>query len=47
MNDNKVAQCESKVEYAITGNPCIVRSSQMYPKRAEFIANLGNAPLTS
>ncbi len=37
---DKVAQCESKVEYAIAGNPCIVRSSTPHPKRAEFFANL-------
>lgn len=39
MNNDKVAQCESKVEYAIAGNPCIVRSSKSHPKRAEFFAN--------
>ena len=37
---DKVAQCDSKVEYAIDGNPCIVRSSTPHPKRAEFFANL-------
>ena len=37
----KVIQCESKVEYAIAGNPCIVRSSKQLPKRAEFFENLG------
>ena len=37
---DKVAQCDSKVEYAIAGNPCIVRSSMPHPKRAEFFANL-------
>ncbi|MCQ2049618.1 MAG: hypothetical protein MJZ22_01225 [Candidatus Saccharibacteria bacterium] len=37
---DKVAQCDSKVEYAIAGNPCIVRSSTLHPKRAEFFANL-------
>lgn len=36
----KVAQCDSKVEYAIAGNPCIVRSSTPHPKRTEFFANL-------
>ena len=36
----KVAQCDSKVEYAIAGNPCIVRSSKPHPKRTEFFANL-------
>ena len=37
---DKVVQCDSKVEYAIVGNPCIVRSSKPHPKRAEFFANL-------
>ena len=37
---DKVAQCDSKVEYAIAGNPCIVRSSTPHPKRSEFFANL-------
>lgn len=41
----KVAQCDSKVEYAIAGNPCIVRSSTPHPKRAEFFANLDKYPL--
>lgn len=36
----KVAQCDSKVEYAIAGNPCIVRSSKPHPKHSEFFANL-------
>lgn len=37
---DKINQCESKVEYAIAGNPCIVRSSKQHPKRTEFFANL-------
>jgi len=37
---DKVFQCDSKVEYAIAGNPCIVRSSTPHPKRSEFFANL-------
>ena len=37
---DKVAQCDSKVEYAIAGNPCIVRSSTPHPKRSEFFVNL-------
>lgn len=37
---DKVVQCESKAEYAIAGNPCIVRSSKPHPKRTEFFANL-------
>lgn len=36
----KVAQCDSKVEYAIAGNPCIVRSSKQHPKRFDFFADL-------
>lgn len=37
---DSVALCESKVEYAIAGNPCIVSSSKPHPKRSEFFANL-------
>lgn len=37
---DKVVQCDSKVEYAIVGNPCIIRSSKPHPKRTEFFANL-------
>ncbi|MCQ2049611.1 MAG: Coenzyme F420 hydrogenase/dehydrogenase, beta subunit C-terminal domain [Candidatus Saccharibacteria bacterium] len=37
---DKVVQCDSKAEYAIAGNPCIVRSEKEHPKRAEFFANL-------
>lgn len=37
---DKVVQRESKVEYAIAGNPCIVRSSMQHPKRTFFFANL-------
>lgn len=37
---DSVNWCESKVEYAIAGNPCIVRSSKPHPKRTEFFANL-------
>ncbi len=36
----KVTQCDSKIEYAIAGNPCIVRSSTQHPKRVEFFSNL-------
>lgn len=42
---DKVVQCESKLEYAIAGNPCIARSSKQHPKRAEFFANLDNYSL--
>ena len=37
---DKVIRCDSNIEYAIAGNPCIVRSSKPHPKRAEFLANL-------
>lgn len=37
---DKINQCESKVEYAIAGNPCIVRSSKQHPKRSEFFTDL-------
>lgn len=37
---DKINQCESKVEYAIAGNPCIVRSSKQHPKRFDFFADL-------
>jgi coenzyme F420-reducing hydrogenase beta subunit len=35
-----IIQCDSKIEYAIAGNPCIVRSSKQHSKRAEFFADL-------
>ena len=41
----KVAQSNSKVEYAIAGNPCIVRSSKPHPKRTEFFASLDDFTL--
>ena len=41
----RVVQCESKLEYAIAGNPCIVHSGKQHPKRAEFFANLDKYPL--
>jgi len=37
--------CESSVEKAIVGNPCIVRSSKPHPKRAEFFAELDGKSL--
>ena len=37
---DKVIQCESKLEYAIAANRCIVSSSKQHPKRAEFFADL-------
>ena len=42
---DKVLQCDSKVEYAIAGNPCIVRSERIHPKRTEFFANLDKKTL--
>lgn len=35
-----IVQCESKVDYAIAGNPCIVTSTKPHPKRLEFFADL-------
>lgn len=37
---DKVVQCESKAEYAIAGNRCIVSSTKAHPKRAKFLADL-------
>lgn len=37
---DKIVQCESKLEYAIAGNPCIVRSETRHPKRLDFFARL-------
>ena len=37
---DKVVQCDSKVENAIAGNPCIVSSTKAHPKRSEFLADL-------
>ena len=42
---DKVVQCDSNIENAIAGNPCIVRSSKPHLKRAEFFANLDKSPL--
>lgn len=36
----KIRYCDSKIEYAIAGNPCIIRSSKQHPKRTEFFADL-------
>ena len=43
---DQVKYCESTVENAITGNPCIVRSSIQHPRRAEFFAELDQFPLS-
>lgn len=42
---DSVKWCESKLEYAIAGNPCIIRSSKRHPKRDEFFANLDDHTL--
>lgn len=42
---DRIVQCESKLEYAVAGNPCIVRSSNPHPKRADFFADLDNFAL--
>ncbi|SHK89511.1 Coenzyme F420 hydrogenase/dehydrogenase, beta subunit C-terminal domain [Fibrobacter sp. UWB12] len=33
---NDINQCESKLDYAIAGNPCIVQTPPSHPKRDEF-----------
>lgn len=38
--------CESKLEYAIAGNPCIVRSSHVHENRDSFMAALDSATLS-
>ncbi|OWV04210.1 Coenzyme F420 hydrogenase/dehydrogenase, beta subunit C-terminal domain [Fibrobacter sp. UWH1] len=35
-----VVHCESKAEYAIAHNPCIIRSEKQHPRRSEFFADL-------
>lgn len=42
---DKVVKCESTVENAIAGNPCLIRSSKQHSRRAEFFANLDNYTL--
>ena len=42
---DKVVQSESKVDYAIAGNPCIVTSTKPHPKRLEFFADLDKSSL--
>lgn len=41
----RIRSCESRLEMAIAGNPCIVRSSAPHPKRAEFFAELDSKSL--
>ena len=42
---DSVNWCESKVEYAVAGNPCIVSSSKPHSERAEFFAKLDKCTL--
>lgn len=37
--------CESKLEYAIAGNPCLARSSKQHPRRREFFDALDSKSL--
>lgn len=37
--------CESELEYAIAGNPCLVRSSKQHPRRKEFFCALESKSL--
>ncbi len=39
---DEVIQCESKIEYAVSANPCIVRSVNPHPKRSEFLKRLNS-----
>lgn len=41
----KIRSCKSKLEAAIAGNPCIVRSSKPHPRRSEFFAELESKSL--
>lgn len=41
----KVRSCESYLDKAIAGNPCIVHSSKQHPKRAEFFVELDSKSL--
>lgn len=40
-----VYACDSSLEKAVAGNPCIVRSSKEHPRRAEFFSELDSYPL--
>lgn len=42
---DKLKTCDSFLDKAIAGNPCIVRSSIQHPKRAEFFAELDSKSL--
>lgn len=37
---NNISQCESKLDYAIAGNPSIIQSTQPHPKRNDFFESL-------
>lgn len=37
---NDIKQCESKLDYAIEGNPSIIQSTQPHPKRNDFFESL-------
>lgn len=41
----RIEQCESKIEYAVAHNPCIVKSEAQHPRRAEFFAELDSRSL--
>lgn len=38
--EKQVTMCESRVEYAVANNPCIVKSGMCHPKRTEFFLDL-------
>lgn len=42
---NNIKQCESSLENAIAGNPCIVRSSKEHFRRPSFFADLDRMPM--
>ncbi|WP_298771981.1 Coenzyme F420 hydrogenase/dehydrogenase, beta subunit C-terminal domain [uncultured Fibrobacter sp.] len=47
MVESQMTLLHSKIEFAIDGNPCIVRSSIPHPKRNEFLEKLGEKPFNS
>lgn len=42
---SRLKLCESKLEYAVAGNPCLVRSSKQHPRRKEFFEALDSKSL--
>ncbi|WP_290730016.1 Coenzyme F420 hydrogenase/dehydrogenase, beta subunit C-terminal domain [Fibrobacter sp. UBA3629] len=42
---SNVAHCMSKLEYAVAGNPCIIRSGGQHRMRADFFKQLDNESL--